>query len=220
MKTLKTTLPKGKILEIITYPEGSHSVVQELVEETGNQENTKKYYGIIDLANYLKLLFYKTNKKYSCTRTKIGKLLSILAFKYARKNSRVFLNDIYRYPQCGTYIRELSVFCERDEYIMPKYMDNNMEMSLEEIDWNIITPMDNKDFTHIPLNLRKEIEVIFCKFGAYSQMRLGECLNCIVDYEGVCASDQIVNLDRIAELSIHDINKIGRNKVIDYIFSE
>ena len=79
--------------------------------------------------------------------------------------------------------------------------------------------MESKDFSYIPLEIREEIERVFCNFGAYTQARLGECLNPIVEYDGVCRTDGVVDLDRIAELTIHDIKNMGSNEVIDYIFS-
>lgn len=172
-----------------------------------------------DCANYLILLFYKTNKRYSCTRTKIGKLLSILAFKYARINHRVFWDKIYKYPGCGTYIENLEGICQRDVYFQLYYEDDNKEIPLEEIDKNIIAPMEDKDFTCISSWVRMDIEDVFHKFGAYSQERLGECLNPIVEYEGICESDGSINLNKIAELKSGDINKMSSNEAMDYIFS-
>lgn len=219
MNKVETILPRGEILEIRNLEDGRILVVQSSEETNESQTMGTSFYCFTDIVDYLISLFYKTNKKYSCSRTKIGKLLSILEFKYARmKKHRVFLRDIYRYPNCGTAIHGLIVECERDVYRMIKYSDNNKKIAFSEINFNVITPMESKDFSWIPLEIRKEIQRVFCNFGAYTPKRLGDCLNPIVEYDGVCEQDGVINLDRIAELTIHDIKNMGSNEVIDYIF--
>ena len=84
-------------------------------------------------ANYLIQLFYKTGKKYSCTRTKIGKLLSIVAFSYARKNSLCFNEKIFKYDECGTIINELEAHVDREIYLKCDY-DNGKQMHTGLID--------------------------------------------------------------------------------------
>lgn len=62
-----------------------------------------------EITYYLIQQFYKTGEKYSCTQTKLGKLLSILAFKYARNGQKLFDTPIYKYPpRCGTLIKALT----------------------------------------------------------------------------------------------------------------
>ena len=220
MNKVETILPRGEILEMKNLKDGRILVVQSSEETDDSQTIGKIFYCFTDIVDYLISLFYKTNKKYSCSRTKIGKLLSILEFKYARmKKHRVFLRDIYRYPNCGTAIHALTVECDRDVYRMINYGDNNKKIAFSEIDFNVIPPMESKDFSCIPLEIREEIERVFCNFGAYTHKRLGDCLNPLVEYDSVCGPEGIVNLNRIAELTTYDIKNIGSNEVIDYIFS-
>ena len=220
MKTVETLLPAGNIVEIKTLPDGRKVVVQEISEkiaETNILKESNVY--LEDCMNYLILLFYKTETKYSCSRTKLAKLLSILAFKYARKNRRIFLGSIYRYPECGTAIKELSLYCPRDVYLASGYEDDKKVIPLDEMHWDIITPIEDKDFASLSSDIKKAIEDVFYNFGAYSQVQLGECLNPIVEYEGVCKPDGSINLNQIAKLGIHDLNDMGSNEVIDYIFA-
>lgn len=176
----------------------------------------EKDFGLHDCADYLIQLFYKTNKKYTCNRPKIGKLLSILALKYARVNRKVFLDGIYKYPGCGTYIPELTAYCGRDVYQNLEYKDNNKVIPLDEFD-NLISAIIDYN-TCIPIDVIKGILAVFYNFGAYSQKRLGDCLNPIVEYKDVCEDDGSINFNKIAELKINDLYKIGSNEVIDYIF--
>jgi hypothetical protein len=59
----------------------------------------KMHANLRECMNYLIQLFYKTDKRYSCTRSKISKLLSILAFKYAVYSIQLFDEKIFRYSK-------------------------------------------------------------------------------------------------------------------------
>ena len=89
MNKVETILPRGEILEINYLEDGRILVVQSSEKTDESQTMETRFYCFTDIVDYLISLFYKTNKKYSCSRTKIGKLLSILEFKYARMKTLV-----------------------------------------------------------------------------------------------------------------------------------
>ncbi len=79
------------------------------------------------IVNYLIGFFYETEKKYSCSITKIGKLLSILAFKaYIESEERILGKyvAIKKYKDCGTYIPDIFSFSD---------INNNIYVNAETI---------------------------------------------------------------------------------------
>lgn len=164
--------------------------------------------------NYFIQLFYKTGKRYSCTRTKLGKLLSILAFKYAANDKLLFFEEIYCYPNCGTAIKELMCEVERDVYRNYHYEDGKKRISKHELKANVDIPKMYPDTSLLKSELKKDIEDVFFSFGAYSQKDLSDVLNPIVEYEGICNSEGIIELEKI--ILLHD--KLPDNEVIKYIF--
>ena len=170
---------------------------------------------IEECANYLIQFFYKTEKRYSCTRTKIGKLLSILAFKYAAKDELLFLEEIYRYPNCGTAIKELRCEVERDVYINYPYEDGKKRIHKREVKANVDILRMCSDTSLLKPEIKEDIEDVFFNFGAYSPSDLSDVLNPIVEYEGICNSEGIIDLEKI--ILLHD--KLPGNKVLDYIFN-
>lgn len=168
-----------------------------------------------ECANYLIQFFYKTDKRYSCTRTKIGKLLSIVAFKYAIKyDENIFPWDIYRYPECGTLIASVQHYVDRDVYFAYPYVNSKKSISRNELNENADIPNRYKEVSNISPRLKKDIEDVFFTFGAYSQVDLSEELNPIVEYKGICRPDGSIDLEAIASL---DKNQFPDNKVVEYI---
>lgn len=169
-----------------------------------------------ECANYLIQFFYKTDKRYSCTRTKIGKLLSILAFKYAvNYDENIFPRQIYRYSECGTIIASLQCYVDRDVYFDYPYVNSKKRISRNELNENADIPGRYKEVSNLAPGLKKDIEDVFFTFGAYSQVDLSDVLNPIVEYEGICNSEGIIDLSKI--ILLHD--KLPGNKVLDYIFN-
>lgn len=159
---------------------------------------------------YLVQLFYQTGQKYSCTRTKIGKLLSIVAFAYARKGEQVFDEKIYKYDGCGTAIKELlSIIEDRDVYLRFNYQD----------DQKFIT--DNLSVViseYITTDVQQTIEFVFRKFGSYSAKQLGECINVLVEQEHLLCDDDSINLSKIHLLNYKSLKtKNAPKDLIDFL---
>lgn len=169
-------------------------------------------------SNYMIQLFYMTGQKYTCTRTKIGKLLSILAFKRARKNDKLFSEIIYKYDDCGTSINELKMYVNREAYMQLCYTDDEKYISTS-LDHSVYIPPFYQDIDEISNELKEEIEEVFRNFGSYSRTQLGKMLYDIVVCDGVTDEFDTINLEKIRDLKIEDIEeKITENKLIQYIF--
>ena len=155
-------------------------------------------------ANYLVQLFYKTNQRYSCTRTKIGKLLSIVAFKYAREGKLAFAETIYKYDHCGTAIKEvMHRFRDREIYSLCVYKDNAKPIT-DKLNEKAYIPDNFSNIEALSDEAKEIIESVFFSFGAFSPADLGECINPIVNLDGVTIADNHINISEIAKLYLND----------------
>lgn len=175
----------------------------------------KRMENLKQITYYLIQLFYKTGKKYSCTQTKLGKLLSILAFSYARNGEILFEEKIYEYPQgCGTLIKDLT-FIPQSIYLrdLKEEDPDGRHPISEELDETAIIPTPY--VSKVTYKLEKNIEDVFKRFGAYSGSQLAECLNPIVKLIKNGNSDEL-DLSKIEGLD-RNVFKDEINEVIDYI---
>ena len=171
------------------------------------------------ITNYLIQLFYKTDKKYSCTQTKIGKMLSILAFKYAQKDKLLFNENIYKYsPDCGTFIKDL-VFIPNDIYFRDIEFDNpdNSKYISDIFNEKAEIPECYLNIEILPVEIESEIEMLFRKYGAYSSRKLAELLNPIVD-KIVDDNSDLILLEKLAIIEKKEFNVDDTNNLIEYIF--
>lgn len=166
--------------------------------------------------NYLITLFYKTEQRYSTGRTKIGKLMSIVAFVYARWGQRLFVDEIYKYDDCGTIIASLD-FISREVYVTWGASDDDKQYIHDDlcIDCNI--PNYYSNCVDVPEDVKFVIEDVFRNFGAYSQGDLGNCLNLIVDLDYMVDNKKLIRLEKIQELDFKDFKDLKDNEVIKYL---
>ncbi len=151
---------------------------------------TELHTNLKEITNYLIQCFYATGQVYSCSRTKLGKLLSIVAFLYALDDVELFDETIYRYDGCGTAIDELKSYVDRDIYIQLKYEDDGEFISTAFDEQKIPTDKYTQTESITP-ELRNRIEMVFRNFGAYTAYDLGQCINHIVNYPDVTKDDEV-----------------------------
>ncbi len=186
----------------------------------------KKSVNLTHASNFLIQLFYKTGKKYSCTRIKIGKLLSIVAFSYAREGIQLFDESICKYGDCGTTINELTSFLARDVYRCGSYED-----SIEQIDMNSLIEASDEiekdgfqDIHTLPDDVKNRIGNIFSVFGAYSPRQLGEALYSFISCGDMIMDDGTIDLSKIYELTETDYKVLlnvsdSSSKVVFFLLS-
>ncbi len=172
-----------------------------------------------EATNYLIQWFYKTGQRYSCTRTKVGKLLSIVALVYARQNKRVFKENVYKYTDCGMAIYEIMErFMATDIYRQYSYEDTNEAIvNSPIIDCEI--PSEYQNTSSVSDETRGIIDQVFQLFGAYLPSYLGECLNPIAEAPGVTTLENIIDLAKIQKLdkSLFDSVDEKYRRVIDFL---
>ena len=205
----KTNMDKEQDLELL-----------ELDQSTNHKNQlTEKNTSLSEAANYLIQFFYKTNQKYSCTRTKIGKLLSIAAMKCARLGIQLFAEEIFKYDGCGTTINGLNGIIDRDIYFEYEYLDKR-EIIQDTIQENSFIPSQYAEISRLDMDVKKLIEDVFVRFGSYSASDLGSCINPIVDCDKLTEANGRINLSEFSQLDnciIELIIKNATNEVIDYI---
>jgi hypothetical protein len=181
----------------------------------GIDKDTKKCDNLLECANYLIHLYNRTGHKYELTRTKIGKLLSILAFRYAREKIKLFQCSIFKWPNSGTIIRELNQYTNIYSYYVGLCQPEIKVISKKELKKRADLTKSFQEYPNLSDKVKKDIEEVFLNFAAYPSYELSKLLNPIVEHEGVCHGD-IVDLEAIAQL---DLKKFPDNKVLNYIFN-
>lgn len=184
-----------------------------------NNKTTDLHTSIKEITNYLIQFFYKTEKKYSCTQTKLGKLISIIAFKYAQQGVLLFDENIYEYPKhCGTLIKALT-FIPQNIYTRSLYeqdCDKSTENTDDFIDAEI--PVQYVCVCDLSDSIKKEIESVFRNFGSYSGDELAKNLNPIVDKIIKNDSDELdLSLLQSLEKNDYTIDQ-SNNKIVNYIY--
>lgn len=166
-------------------------------------------------ANYLIQLFFKTGKKYSCTRTKIGKLLSIVAFEYALDGKQVFNETIYKYEEdCGTAIQEIMNYFDKDIYIQYIDLDNQQYIS-DDFNENLMQ-IEYADYNTLDISVRNVIENVFRTFGSYSSSQLAKCINPIVNQANITDANGEINIQEISNIK-YDSLKLNKNDDVSLI---
>lgn len=186
---------------------------------TEDMQMEKLNINLKDITYYLIQLFYKTDKKYSCTQTKIGKLISILAFRYARNGKILFNESIYKYqPNCGTLIKDLA-FLPKRVYTRDLDIDDmdKEQIICDSINNVVDIPIQYIKTEGLSCELEREIEELFIQFGAYPASVLGEYLNNIADK--LISEDTKLNLEKIENINIEDFTEAEINPIIKYIYS-
>ncbi|MBE5820979.1 MAG: hypothetical protein E7311_00120 [Clostridiales bacterium] len=170
-----------------------------------------------DITKYLIELFYRTNKKYSCSSRKLGMLLSILAFSYAREGKKLFEEKIYIIHTNGTTIDSLTSFIDTHVYYILKDVDDKQPINYIPIYTYCYIPQKYKCCDYPSKEICLRIQEIFQKFGSYSMCDL-ITLTKIMEIDNLIENDTSINLEKISKLHLSDFEKA--NELVEYLFSK
>ncbi len=192
---------------------------QSLVSSEKQKRMTNLNINLEQATNYLIQLFYQTNVKYSCTRTKIGKMLSIVAFKYACEEKLAFNETIYKYDSCGTAIKDVMLRF-KDPDIYPTYLNADDQKKVRvKFNKKAPIPQSFSEIDQLSDDTKKTIESVFLSFAAFSPKKLGECLNPIVNLEGIADNDGRINVSKVGKIKLSDFNaEENGNPVLKFLF--
>lgn len=154
------------------------------MDKNENMLSTENYSKIsaFDGANFIIQLYYKTGKKYHCTRSKVEKLLSIAGFVVMAKKSASLYNEDIVVNSCGTG------FAEFPGCFPPDIIEGTEDETNEKINEDLSTLLDESQGVAIPLSY-KEISApleehtkqllsnIFIRFGNYGSDKLGKAID-------------------------------------------
>lgn len=219
---VKTNLVK-KMEDTCTYY-SSYPQDETNLCATNKNELEKLNVDLISATNYLILLFFKSGQKYTCSRTKIGKLLTIVAFTYAVEKKLLFNEKVYKYGNCGTAINEILDKYDRDIYISNPIDDNEQTISFGDKTINDLDESIKREYgdnLKLDISVKRRIDDVFIKFGSYSASRLGDCINCIINIDDIIINDE-VQFENLYLLSQNKdlLDKISDlNPLVRYVFS-
>jgi len=203
----------------------------------------ESYVSLTEATNYLIQFFYKTGKKYPCSRTQISKLMSIVAFKYAcKEGKKLFKETMYRYStDCGTQFHELKYYLDGTVYLcvtccapteVKVGLDGNLyvcetvpskSIPEYEIEEDQYVPSRYLCTDNLPADVKAIILEVFLNFGSYSLMELNKQITAIVEYNGITNLDKSINLSKLIALNSTAKSKLIRsnagNPVAAYIFN-
>lgn len=211
-------------MEVYARSIGKPMLLQNKMYKTKEiQYLTEKHANLNESANFLIQLFYQTGKKYSCSRTKIGKLLSIVAFLYAKNGQKLFDEIIFKYDNCGTSINELKFFVDRDVYIQYQYADDCQYIdSVFEKNNDILEK--HKEIGSLDDELKTVIERVFRQFGSFSAYHLGQCINPIVNLPQIVNENNEIQLHMIATINIDSFSDVvldeKNNFLVEMLFND
>ncbi len=189
---------------------------ETLKSYTRNYKMKELHANLTEAANYLIECFNATGQIYSCSRTKIGKLLSIVAFLYAKNDTALFDETIYKYDGCGTTIEELKSFIDRDVYIKLLYADDRNPI---DISFSARTHLDKLSNINLSSEVKRDIELVFTRFGAFIPSDLGQCINPIVKYIE-STNNEGLDLSKIQTFSIDTFKEISADReLIEFLYA-
>lgn len=124
-----------------------------------------------NLVSYLISLFYETDCKYYCYRTKINRLLVIYKLCVLKYNKDV-LNDNFFITDQGMWFSGLVSYIDRDEYLKKCVEEDNKPIN-DEFKYSLYTPVYRYNFNcEISEQSKILLEMIFRKFGNYNRVDL------------------------------------------------
>lgn len=172
-------------------------------------------------ARYLIRLYFKTEPKYQCSRTKIEKLLSIANYISIRQQDQMFNETMY-VNQCGTGFPVVA-WLFREDIMDGINDDSGIIIDPNFIDENAYCP-DIYDSDY-PLGDREDLlKKVFLSFGACSAKHLGIEINGFVKEISITREDlprPIIDYEKAAQFFENDevLEKYSDNKIVSFILN-
>lgn len=180
---------------------------------------------IKDMAYYLILLFYKTNRKYGCYRAKINRLLTIFVLcnlknKPNLKDSKFYITEHFM------GLREINeIIKERDIYINFNNNDSKEPIIEEFIEPKDIPIRYKEIIDNIELNdeTKNILEIIFRQFGSYSINDLAPLIDSFKSFLTENYSDEPISIDVDKFYTFINLNEIKEkykdNEIFNFILN-
>lgn len=182
-----------------------------------NKQMKELHVNLKNATDYLMDLFDYTGQRYSCTRVKMGKLLSIVAFVYAQKGEKLFDEDIYVYKGCGTSIEEMNAITDIAPYLKIEYQDDKQYIN-DDFAAEIEKNADNVELSE---DVKQNIENVFRAFASFSAGDLGKCITPVISAEGLTDDAGKVILSQFSTLTKDAINiENSAIELVNFLFNQ
>lgn len=180
-----------------------------------NKEKTKKMTKFIGTANYIIQCFIKCTDDYSCSKTKLEKLMVIADLKCMKNSQRLF-NEIIVNKDCG-----LGFSYEFPRHLCGDIVIGQLESEEKKIDRQklnvngVCNSLYEAGINNLSSDERQLLDSVFLEFGAYSRDQLGRLLN---EFKNELLSENVVDLEKCVELFASEKN--FSNKIFAFIKSD
>ena len=195
---------------IIPYKSAQNKGENKNIKTKGT---TKNMATLLDAANYIIQLYYKADEKYTCTKTKVEKILSIAQMTALYNNDKIFDDDISINP-CGTGFPLLSRFLLSD-IIIGCEEENGTSIDINNLKDEYPALYAIQDVLSLEhKNLLKEV---FSLFGNYKAKALGLLID---EFKmNICcdAVDGKKVIDQFSLIEYLNKNKNSQNAIINFI---
>lgn len=221
-KILRKLLTKRKISSIIVTK-------NRFTNQNGSyREECKKIMDAKNLANFLIQEYWKNRVdglRIECTRTKIGKLLTIIQILSIKCRHQLAFKDTIAVETCGTSVPILSILWYPYniwELSVNELFDNSVFFKRNaKIDTKSVTIEDKplpdlyKNISDIDDSLKKIVKDVFLEFGAYDGYEIGKLIN---QFKADISLDSVVCEEKItAWLNNLDIQSETANNLVLFI---
>lgn len=222
VKLIRKVLTKRKKDSIIDYKK------MHTNRNNSHREDCKKVMDAKILANFLIQEYWRIRvdgQRIKCTRTKVGKLLTIIQILSIKCRQQLAFKDTIAVETCGTSVPILSVL--RYPYdIWELGVNESLNGSIffeknAKINAESITTEDKplpdlyKLSNDIDDSLKKIIKDVFLEFGTYDSYEIGKLIN---QFKSAISLDSVVREEKInAWLNNSDIQPEKSNKIVLFI---
>lgn len=167
-------------------------------------------------AIYLISLYYKTGCKYSCTRSKINKLLIIFKLCFIKNNLKTFDNKLIIYENFS-YFEDLSIIMEKDVYCTEKSIEENSKI-IDKLNEMVEIPPMYKTYIKLAEEEKKLLEIIFREFGNFNINYLSDKIEPIVrNISAIYKNNFILDEDRVFDFFNNYYHEYQNNEIFKFI---
>ena len=189
------------------------------------KEEFNKTMDIKTLSNFLIQKFWKLRikgQRLECTRTKIGKLLTIIQILSIKNNNQLAFDDDIMEETCGTSVPVLSVYrypYDIWELYSPKSTDNTFFEQSARI--NLLDTIEVEDSIPELYMIREEVtdlykkivNDVFVEFGTYNGYEIGKLIN---QFKTDICDNGVVRREKVANW-LNSIDVHNNNPIITFI---
>lgn len=187
--------------------------------KTQKMERKIKMVKVESAAKFLASLYFKTGKRYTCTKTKIEKMLTIAWFIKLRNGEQLFINSVL-INNCGTGVSGLEEF--EATVLMGSEPENRKRITdcICSEETNVPEIYKEKSIGYIDDKIKKLLVDVFKEFGNWKAADIGIALDEFKDDVSTFSElydRYIVDFQKSRALFSDAIDKYEKNEIINFV---